>query len=140
MSGVRVVQLFHKERRNDRAYEVIAGDFQRHFMSQRRAWAYFRPVATTLSAGGIAMVLWVCGDAVLRGAGLDPAQMAVIGAISVGVLVTYLTSMALLPALRVPMEIGIYGGRLAALRLLACAALPPVAGLIAAAIVRLGRP
>lgn len=90
MSGVRVVQLFHKERRNDRAYEEIAGDFRRHFMSQRRAWAYFRPVATTLSAGGIAMVLWVCGDAVLRGAGLDPAQMAVIGAISVGVLVTYL--------------------------------------------------
>ncbi|MBK8207006.1 MAG: ABC transporter ATP-binding protein [Planctomycetes bacterium] len=90
MAGVRVVQLFHKQRRNDASYEVIASDFRTHFLAQRRAWAYFRPVATTLSATGIGLVLWVCGDAVLRGKGMEPAEMAVIGAISVGVLVTYL--------------------------------------------------
>lgn len=90
MAGVRVVQLFHKEKRNDASYEVIASDFRKHFLAQRRAWAYFRPVATTLSATGIGLVLWVCGDAVLRGKGMEPVQMAAVGAISVGVLVTYL--------------------------------------------------
>jgi len=90
MAGVRVVQLFHKQKRNDASYEVIASDFRKHFLAQRQAWAYFRPVATTLSATGIGLVLWVCGDAVLRGKGMAPVEMAAIGAISVGVLVTYL--------------------------------------------------
>ena len=57
----------------------------------------------------------------------------------VGVLVTYLTSMALLPALRVPMEIGIYGGRLALLRITASLALPLLAGFTAQLLVRLAR-
>src|SRR5690606_35476883 len=57
----------------------------------------------------------------------------------VGVLVTYLTSMALLPLLRVPMEIGIYGGRLAALRIAASCLLPFAAGFTAQAIARLAR-
>lgn len=57
----------------------------------------------------------------------------------IGVLVTYLTSMALLPLLRVPMEIGIYGGRLALLRIGASCLLPFVAGAIAQAVVRLAR-
>ena len=90
MAGVRVVQLFNKQRRNDAGYEVIASDFRRNFLSQRKAWAYFRPIATTLSAVGIGLVLWVCGDAVLRGRGLEPVEMAAVGAISVGVLVSYL--------------------------------------------------
>ncbi len=90
MAGVRVVQLFHKEKRNEQAYENIAGEFRTHFIAQRRAWAYFRPVATTLSAAGIGLVLWFCGDAVLRGQGLTPVEMAAVGAISVGVLVSYL--------------------------------------------------
>ncbi len=90
MAGVRVVQLFHKEKRNEHSYELIASDFRKHFLAQRKAWAYFRPVATTLSATGIGLVLWYCGDAVLRGKGMAPAEMAAIGAISVGVLVSYI--------------------------------------------------
>jgi ABC-type multidrug transport system fused ATPase/permease subunit len=90
MAGVRVVQLFHKERRNDASYEVIASDFRTNFLAQRKAWAYFRPIATSLSAAGIGLVLWVCGDAVLRGKGMTPVEMAAVGAISVGVLVSYL--------------------------------------------------
>lgn len=87
------------------------------------------------------LVAWVAGALTPAGGliGMPLAAGLLKAGAGVGVLVTYLASMALLPALRVPMEIGIYGGRLAALRLIACAALPPVAGLIAAAIVRLGR-
>lgn len=47
---------------------------------------------------------------------------------SPAVVVTYLTSMALLNLLRLPLEAGAYGLRVAALRVLACAVLPFVAG------------
>jgi len=90
IAGVRVVQLYHLEGRNNSRYEKLGGEFLRHFLQQRQAWATFRPVATTLSAVGIGLVLWFCGEAVLRGAGLSAAGMVAIGAISVGVLVSYL--------------------------------------------------
>lgn len=91
MSGVRVVQLFHKEKRNNEAYDRIGSDFRHHFLVQRKAWAYFRPAATTLSACGIGLVLWFCGSAVFRGQGLSTAaELTAVGAISVGVLVSYL--------------------------------------------------
>lgn len=47
---------------------------------------------------------------------------------SPAVVVTYVTSMALLNVLRLPMEVGLYGGRVLALRVLACLVLPFVAG------------
>jgi ATP-binding cassette subfamily B multidrug efflux pump len=90
IAGVRVVQLFHREKRHEAVYDGVAQEFRKHFMAQRRAWAYFRPVVTTLSAAGTGLVLWFCGDAVLRGRGLEPAELAAVGAISVGVLVSYL--------------------------------------------------
>lgn len=46
------------------------------------------------------------------------------------VLVTYLVSISTLSLIRIPMEVGLIGGRLAALRLLACVFLPPLAGLL----------
>ncbi|MDC0674385.1 hypothetical protein [Nannocystis radixulma] len=87
------------------------------------------------------LVAWFAG-ALTPGGGLLGMPLAAgllkAGA-GVGVLVTYLTSMALLPLLRVPMEIGIYGGRLAALRIVASCLLPFAAGYTAQALVRLGR-
>ncbi len=65
LGGVRVVQLFHKERRNDETYDEINQRYKNHFLDQRRAWAIFRPVNTTLSAVGIGLVLWFGGAAVL---------------------------------------------------------------------------
>lgn len=65
LGGVRVVQLFHKEEKNDRAYDAIGQEYKDHFIRQRTAWAIFRPVSTTLSAAGIALVLWFGGAAVL---------------------------------------------------------------------------
>ena len=49
----------------------------------------------------------------------------------ISVLVTYLTSLALLSVVRIPLEIGFIGGRLTALRVAAVLILPPIAGMIA---------
>lgn len=86
-------------------------------------------------------VAWLAGALTPAGGliGMPLAAGLLKAGASVGVLVTYLTSMALLPALRIPMEIGIYGGRLAALRLVASCLLPFAAGFIAQVIVRLAR-
>jgi ATP-binding cassette subfamily B multidrug efflux pump len=90
IAGVRVVQLFHREQHHEAAYDRVAQEFGREFLAQRRAWAWYRPLAMTFSATGVGLVLWVCGDAVLRGVGLAPAGLAAAGAISVGVFVSYL--------------------------------------------------
>jgi ABC-type multidrug transport system fused ATPase/permease subunit len=79
LSGVRVVKLFGREARNDRRYDEIGGEYRYHFLKQRRAWAVFRPVHTTISAAGIGIVLWLGG------------AQAIGGAISVGVLVSFLS-------------------------------------------------
>lgn len=47
---------------------------------------------------------------------------------SPAIIVTYLTAMALLNVLRIPMEAATYGLRLTAIRVLTCAALPLLAG------------
>ncbi|MCA8944650.1 MAG: ABC transporter ATP-binding protein [Planctomycetes bacterium] len=65
LGGVRIVQLFHKEEVNDRAYDKIGQEYKKHFIDQRKAWAIFRPVSTTLSATGIALVIWFGGAAVM---------------------------------------------------------------------------
>lgn len=49
--------------------------------------------------------------------------------VSPSVLVTYLTSLALLSSIRMPLEIGFYGWRLMTLRILASLILPFIAGL-----------
>ena len=46
------------------------------------------------------------------------------------VLVTYLVSISTLSLIRIPMEVGLIGGRLAMLRVAACVLLPPLAGLL----------
>ena len=90
IAGVRVVQLFHREAHHEQVYDRAATEFGKEFLAQRRAWAWYRPLAMTFSATGVGLVLWVCGDAVLRGSGLAPAGLAAAGAISVGVFVSYL--------------------------------------------------
>ena len=87
------------------------------------------------------LLAWLAGALTPAGGliGMPLAAGLLKAGAGVGVLVTYLTSMALLPLLRVPMEIGIYGGRLAALRIVASCLLPFAAGYTAQALVRLGR-
>ena len=51
--------------------------------------------------------------------------------VGTGVLVTYLTSLALMSVIRVPMEVGFYGWRLTSVRIAATVLLPPIAGVLA---------
>lgn len=48
--------------------------------------------------------------------------------VGIGVLITYLTSLALLSLVRMPIEIGIYGWKLTLIRISASILLPPIAG------------
>lgn len=50
---------------------------------------------------------------------------------AVPVLLTYLVSLSTLSLIRVPLEVGILGGRLTALRVAFCALLPPLVGVAA---------
>jgi ATP-binding cassette subfamily B multidrug efflux pump len=90
LSGVRVVKLFRKEAQNDGAYDEIGQEYMTQFIRQRKAWAVFRPVNTTLSAAAIGLVLWFGGGLVLRGVGLEPKAAAAVGAISVGTILAFL--------------------------------------------------
>jgi uncharacterized membrane protein YraQ (UPF0718 family) len=76
---------------------------------------------------------WVAGVLTPGGGpiGLPLAATLMRAGASVGVLVTYLTSMSLLSFIRIPMELGIYGVRLTIMRLVTSALLPLIAGLVA---------
>jgi ATP-binding cassette, subfamily B, multidrug efflux pump len=65
IGGIRVVKLFHKERANDESYDRIGREYRDHFLSQRKAWAIYRPVNTTLSAMGTGLIYCFGGGAVL---------------------------------------------------------------------------
>lgn len=80
---------------------------------------------------GIA-IAWLAGLLTPGGSLVGLPIVAGLHRVGVGpaVLVTYLVSLATLSAIRIPMEVGLIGGRLATLRFLACVGLPPLAGLI----------
>ena len=86
------------------------------------------------SAGfkGIAMA-WVAG-ALTPGGSLVGMPLIVTlfqAGVGVGVLVTYMTSLALMSLVRLPLELTFYGWRLTALRMAVSVFLPPLAGLLA---------
>jgi ABC-type multidrug transport system fused ATPase/permease subunit len=90
LSGLRVVQLFTLENRALRRHDRLSRDYKDHFLAQRKAWAIFRPVNTTLSATGTGLVLWFGGTMALRGVGIADADLAAVGAITVGTLFAFL--------------------------------------------------
>lgn len=75
-------------------------------------------------------VAWLAGVLTPAGSiiGLPLAAALLKAGVGAGVLVTYLTSMATLSIIRVPLEIGFYGWRLMALRVVVSLVLPLVAG------------
>jgi len=79
------------------------------------------------------LVAWVAGALTPGGGpvGLPLAASLLRAGAGTGVLVTYLTSMSLLSFVRLPLEIGIYGNRLTALRVACSVVLPILAGLTA---------
>lgn len=76
---------------------------------------------------------WIAGALTPGGGpiGLPVAAALARGGASMPVLLTYVLSLSTLSLIRLPLEWGILGGRLTALRWLACAFLPPLAGLVA---------
>lgn len=50
--------------------------------------------------------------------------------VSTAILVTYITSVALLSFIRIPMEVGFYGIKLTSVRIAATILLPPIAGML----------
>lgn len=78
-------------------------------------------------------VAWLAGLLTPAGSvvGLPLAAGLLKAGVGAGVLVTYLTSMATLSLIRVPLEIGFYGWRLMVLRVVASVVLPFVAGGVA---------
>lgn len=75
-------------------------------------------------------VAWLAGVLTPAGSiiGLPLAAALLKAGVGAGVLVTYLTSMATLSLIRVPLEIGFYGWRLMILRVIVSLVLPLVAG------------
>lgn len=84
------------------------------------------------------VVAWLAGILTPGGGpiGLPLAASLSRAGAGTNVLVTYLTSMSLLSFVRVPMELGICGARLTAIRVASSAVLPLLAGVIAAALTR----
>jgi uncharacterized membrane protein YraQ (UPF0718 family) len=87
------------------------------------------------------LLAWAAGALTPAGGvvGLPLAASLLSAGAGAGVLVTYLTSLAVLPIIRLPMELGIYGARLALLRIMSSLILPPLAGLLAQLMVRVTR-
>lgn len=80
---------------------------------------------------GIA-IAWVAGIITPGGGPIGLPIVAGLHRVGVApaVLVTYLVSISTLSLIRIPMEVGLIGGRLAMLRVAACLLLPPLAGLL----------
>jgi uncharacterized membrane protein YraQ (UPF0718 family) len=76
-------------------------------------------------------IAWLAGILTPGGSiiGMPLAAGLMKAGVSPSVLVTYLTSLALLSSIRFPLEVGFYGWRLMLIRVLASAILPFVAGL-----------
>lgn len=76
-------------------------------------------------------IAWVAG---ILTPGGGPIGLTLVAAVarqgaSVPVILTYLVSLSTLSLIRLPLEVGILGGRVATLRVLSCLLLPPLVGL-----------
>ena len=81
-------------------------------------------------------IAWLAGVLTPAGSvtGLPVAASLHSAGVGPAILVTYLTSMATLSLIRVPLEVGFYGWSLTGMRVLACLILPFIAGLITRAV------
>jgi len=78
-SGIKVVQLFRREKENRRRFEQINEKYYLANMKQISIYAFFVPLVEILSSGAIGLLLWVGGGKVIQ------------EAITLGVLVAFLS-------------------------------------------------
>lgn len=82
LSGMRTVQLFNREARNERAFDRINLGLLDAYVEQIRWFSLFWPTVNTLSAVSTAMILYY-GALRIMGSGLS-------GTVTIGVLVAYI--------------------------------------------------
>lgn len=99
---------------------LLPEDFVDRWLSDASGWK-------GLGAAWLAGLLTPAGSVT----GLPIAAVLMKAGVGAGVLVTYLTSMATLALIRIPLEIGFYGWRLMVLRVASSLILPFIAGGIA---------
>jgi len=78
-SGIRVVQLFRREKENHRRFERINQGYYLANMKQISIYAFFVPLVEILSSGAVGLLLWYGGGEVIQ------------GRITLGVLVAFLS-------------------------------------------------
>jgi len=88
------------------------------------------------------LVAWLAGILTPGGSiiGMPLAAGLFKAGAGISIIITYLTSMALLSIIRMPLEIGFYGIKLMTIRILATALIPPLTGFFAQFIVKLFKP
>ncbi len=98
------------------------------------AWLQ-RWLGDSAGARGIGLA-WLTGALTPGGGPIGLPLAAALARAGAGmpVLLTYVLSLSTLSLIRLPLEWGILGGRLTALRYLACVFVPPLAGLLALAL------
>ena len=65
-SGIKVVQLFRRERENRRRFEQINEKYYLANMKQISIYAFFVPLVEILSSGAIGLLLWYGGGKVIQ--------------------------------------------------------------------------
>ncbi len=66
-TGIKVVQLFRRERENSKRFEKINEGYYRANMRQISIYAFFVPLIEILSSGAIGLLLWYGGGKVIQG-------------------------------------------------------------------------
>ncbi len=89
VSGMSVVQLFNREERAYKDFEVVNRQHMDAFKDAILAYAIYYPVIELLSSIAIALVVWFGGRSVLLHA-LPNVSPAVTGAVTLGVLVAFI--------------------------------------------------
>jgi len=78
-SGIKVVQLFRREKENQRRFELVNEKYYSANMKQISIYAFFVPLVEILSSGAVGLILWYGGGKVIQ------------EAITLGVLVAFLS-------------------------------------------------
>jgi len=66
ISGMSIVQLFNRERRNARRFDEINDRYLEANLESTFYWSYYFPIMEMLSAAAIALAIWVGSGEVLR--------------------------------------------------------------------------
>lgn len=66
ISGMSIVQLFNRERRNARRFDAVNDRYLEANLESTRYWSFYFPIMEMLSAGAIALTIYVGSGEVLR--------------------------------------------------------------------------